>query len=67
VKIVVDAYEGDVRFYVVDPADPVLRTYRAALPGLFRPLAEMPSGLRQHCAIRGTCSKSKWTSSIPTT
>jgi uncharacterized membrane protein (UPF0182 family) len=48
VKVVVDAYEGDVRFYIVDPADPVLRAYRAALPGLFRPLDEMSPGLRQH-------------------
>jgi uncharacterized membrane protein (UPF0182 family) len=48
VKVVVDAYEGDVRFYVVDPTDPVLRVYRAAFPGLFRPLDEMSSGLHQH-------------------
>ena len=48
VKIVVDAYEGDVRFFVVDPQDPILRVYRAALPSLFRPLDEMPTGLRQH-------------------
>jgi hypothetical protein len=48
VKVVVDAYEGDVRFYVIDPADPVLRAYRAALPSLFRSLDEMPPGLRQH-------------------
>jgi uncharacterized membrane protein (UPF0182 family) len=48
VKVVVDAYEGDVRFYVVDPADPVLRAYRAALPSLFWSLDEMSPGLRQH-------------------
>jgi len=48
VKVVVDAYEGDVRFYVIDPADPVLRVYRAALPSLFRSLDEMSPGLRQH-------------------
>ena len=48
VKVVVDAYEGDVSFYVIDPADPVLRAYRAALPSLFRPLDEMSPGLRQH-------------------
>jgi uncharacterized membrane protein (UPF0182 family) len=48
VKIVVDAYEGDVRFYVIDPADPILRAYQAALPSLFRPLDEMSRGLRQH-------------------
>ncbi len=48
VKVVVDAYQGDVNFYVIDPADPVLRVYDAALPGLFRSLDEMPPGLRQH-------------------
>ena len=47
-KVVVDAYEGDVRFYVVDPADPILRAYRAAFPGLFHSLDEMSPGLRQH-------------------
>jgi uncharacterized protein len=48
VKVVVDAYEGDARFYVVDPTDPVLRVYHAALPSLFRSLDEMPPSLRQH-------------------
>ena len=48
VKVVVDAYEGDARFYVIDPADPVLRAYHAALPSLFRSLDEMSPGLRQH-------------------
>jgi uncharacterized protein len=48
VKVVVDAYEGDVRFYVIDPADPVLRAYQAAFPSLFRSLDEMSPGLRQH-------------------
>ena len=48
VKVVVDAYEGDVRFYIIDPTDPVLRVYRAAFPDLFRPLDDMSPGLRQH-------------------
>jgi len=48
VKVVVDAYDGEVRFYVMDPADPVLRAYRAAFPNLFRSLDEMSPGLRQH-------------------
>ena len=47
-KVVVDAYEGDVRFYIVDPTDPVLRVYRAAFPDLFRPLDDMSPSLRQH-------------------
>ena len=32
VKIVVDAYNGTVAFYVADPADPILATYRRNLP-----------------------------------
>ncbi|MEK0082167.1 UPF0182 family protein [Benzoatithermus flavus] len=48
VKIVVDAYEGDVTFYAMDPADPVLRVYAAAFPGVFRPLAAMPPGIAAH-------------------
>ncbi len=48
VKAVVDAYDGDVTFYVVDPQDPVLRTYRAAFGTLFRELDAMPDELRAH-------------------
>ncbi len=48
VKVVVDAYQGDVAFYTADPKDPVLKVYAAAFPGLFRPLADMPAGLRAH-------------------
>ncbi len=48
VKVIVDAYEGDVIFYVMDPGDPVLGVYRRAFPDLFRPLAEMPESLRRH-------------------
>ncbi|AGA90354.1 hypothetical protein Thimo_1573 [Thioflavicoccus mobilis 8321] len=48
VKVVVDAYEGDVDFYAFDPDDPILRTWRRALPGLFRPREEMPAPLRAH-------------------
>ncbi|MFP3553142.1 UPF0182 family protein [Paraburkholderia sp. SIMBA_049] len=48
VKVVVDAYNGTVEFYVSDPADPILRTYQRIFPGLFRPLDAMPQDLRQH-------------------
>jgi uncharacterized protein len=47
-KVVVDAYDGDLGFYVIDAADPVLRAYRAAFPALFRPIEAMPAGLRRH-------------------
>ncbi|REG48500.1 hypothetical protein B0G80_4728 [Paraburkholderia sp. BL6669N2] len=48
VKVVIDAYNGTVDFYVSDPADPLLRTYERAFPGLFKPLDAMPLELRQH-------------------
>ena len=48
VKIVVDAYEGSVFFYVADPRDPVLRLYRQAFPDLFKELKELPQDLRSH-------------------
>jgi uncharacterized membrane protein (UPF0182 family) len=48
VKAVVDAYDGSVRFYVVDRDDILTSAYAAAFPGLFRPLAEMPQDLRRH-------------------
>ncbi len=48
VKVVVDAYEGDIEFYVMDTDDPVLAVYQRAFPGLFRDLGAMPEGLRDH-------------------
>ncbi|MBI3939751.1 MAG: UPF0182 family protein [Acidobacteria bacterium] len=48
VKVLVDAYHGTIQFYSADPADPVLQTYAAIFPGIFRPLADMPGDLRQH-------------------
>ena len=48
VKAVVDAYHGDVRFYVADPTDPVVRVYARIFPGLFRPLEGLPASLRAH-------------------
>ncbi|MBX5490935.1 MAG: UPF0182 family protein [Chloroflexi bacterium] len=48
VKIAVDAYNGSVTFYVADPTDPLIQTYQAIFPDLFRPLDAMPSSLRAH-------------------
>ena len=48
VKIVIDAYHGSPSFYVMDPDDPILRSYRKAFPVLFKPLEAMPAVLRQH-------------------
>lgn len=48
VKAVVDAYTGEVTFYVMDDDDPILRAWRGAFPDLFTPLDEMPAELREH-------------------
>ncbi len=48
VKIVIDAYNGSVDFYVMQPDEPVLQVYRRAFPNLFKPFEAMPDGLKQH-------------------
>lgn len=48
VKIVVDAYNGDVTFYVIDPGDPLIQTYARIFPSLFTPIGKMPADLRRH-------------------
>jgi uncharacterized membrane protein (UPF0182 family) len=48
VKVVIDAYNGTMRFYVFDPRDPLIRTYARLFPGMFVPQSQMPGTLRQH-------------------
>lgn len=48
VKIVIDAYTGEVTFYVFDEEDPVLRVWRNIFPGLFTPRDQMPEDLVAH-------------------
>ncbi len=48
VKIVIDAYSGDTKAYLIEPDEPIAATYAAIYPGLLRPVAELPAGLRDH-------------------
>jgi uncharacterized membrane protein (UPF0182 family) len=48
VKVLIDAYEGSVLFYVADPRDPILRLYKTAFPNLFKGLKELSEDLRNH-------------------
>lgn len=48
VKIVIDAYNGTVDFYLIDPEDPIAATYQRIFPGLFKPFAVMPPDLQKH-------------------
>ena len=48
VKAVVDAYDGSVTFYVVDPTDPLIRSYQKAFPSLFTDGSKISDALRAH-------------------
>ena len=48
VKATVDAFTGEVIFYVVDPEDPLVSAYGSAFEGLFTPASEMPDSLVGH-------------------
>ena len=48
VKVVVDAYNGSVDFYIADSSDPVILTCAQIFPGLFQAMEEMPAELRSH-------------------
>jgi len=48
VKVVVDAYDGDVHYYVVEPEDPLIATYRKIFPGVFEDFSAMPAELQPH-------------------
>ena len=48
VKISIDAYNGSMHFYIADPTDPIIQTYRNIFPDLFKDLSQMPEDLRSH-------------------
>jgi uncharacterized protein len=47
VKAVIDAYSGEVTFYVTDPTDPLIRSYQSAFPDLFTEVEDAPTELRE--------------------
>jgi uncharacterized protein len=48
VKIMVNAYDGTVDYYIVDPKDPIIEGYNRAYPGLFKAMDEIPADLKPH-------------------
>ena len=48
VKVVVDAYDGTVDFYVIDDEDPIVRAWSKAFPELFSDFEDMPEDLVPH-------------------
>ncbi|NET08023.1 MAG: UPF0182 family protein [Symploca sp. SIO2B6] len=48
VKVIVDAYNGTMQFFVVDDNDPLLATYRKIFPKLFAASQTTPPQLKEH-------------------
>ncbi len=48
VKVVIDAYDGKMQFYIANPQDPLIQTYAKIFKHTFLPLKEMPEDLRTH-------------------
>lgn len=48
VKVTCNAYTGEMKFYVADDSDPIIKTYAKIFPGIYKPLSEMPEDLNAH-------------------
>ena len=48
VKVVVDAFNGSVAFFVSEPDDPIIQAWSGIVPGMFEPLTAMPDTLHAH-------------------
>ncbi|MDD2854942.1 MAG: UPF0182 family protein [Desulfuromonadaceae bacterium] len=48
VKAVVDAYDGNVSFYISDPDDVLVKVYARMFPDMFKPISELSADLRTH-------------------
>mgnify|MGYP000901790316 CR=1 FL=1 len=47
-KVVIDAYNGTVDYYMADETDPLVQAYSKIFPGVFKPMSAMPADLRTH-------------------
>ncbi len=48
VKIVTDAYTGEMKLYLIDPSDPVAATFGRIFKGIFEDVDQMPQEFRRH-------------------
>lgn len=48
VKIVIDAYNGSVDFYIFDDEDPIIQVWSKIFKGMFKTRDEMPESLLNH-------------------
>ncbi|MFB6225896.1 MAG: UPF0182 family protein, partial [Candidatus Paceibacteria bacterium] len=48
VKIAINAYTGDMNFYIANKKDPLIQTYANIFPSMFKPLEDMDRSLKNH-------------------
>ncbi|HXF62389.1 MAG TPA: UPF0182 family protein [Caldilineaceae bacterium] len=48
IKIVINAYDGTMRFFLIDPQEPIAAAYARIFPTLFSPMDAMPEDLQRH-------------------
>jgi uncharacterized membrane protein (UPF0182 family) len=48
IKIVIDAYNGTMDYYIADEKDPIIKVYQKIFPGIFKKMADMPADLKNH-------------------
>ena len=48
VKVVVDAYDGTMHYYVADPTDPIIQVWSRAFPDMFTPFSDASADLQAH-------------------
>lgn len=54
VKVVVNAYNGETDFYIVDAGDPIAMTLQKIYPKLFKDIEHVPEGLKAHLRYPNT-------------
>ncbi|BAQ65023.1 integral membrane protein [Geminocystis sp. NIES-3709] len=48
VKVLINAEDGNVIFYISDESDPIIKVWSKIFPELFQPLSNMPDDIKQH-------------------
>jgi len=56
VKITVDAYDGTVKYYIIDEKDPIMKAYKKVYPGIFSEEA-LPEDIAKHMRYPETLYK----------
>lgn len=56
VKIVIDAYDGTIKYYIIDKNDPIIKTYNKIYPGVFSE-EPLPADIASHMRYPETLFK----------